>query len=219
MAVKALLFDFDGTLVDTEGPSYHSWREMYEQHGHDLPLERWVHRVGTVTPTDPLQELEKLVGAAFDRDAVLLARRRRADELTRRERLRAGVREYLDDARRLGLLVGIVTSGSSEWVASHLERIGERDGWDCIVCAEYDTALAKPRPTVYLRALNNLGVEASEAVAIEDSPNGVAAAKAAGIVCVAVPNSVTAGLDLSRADLVVESLSELPLEQLLQRLR
>jgi HAD superfamily hydrolase (TIGR01509 family) len=216
--IRALLFDFDGTLVDTEGPSYHSWREMYGRYGHELTLERWVHRVGTVTATDPLAELEELVGGDFDRETVRLERRRRLDELTRRERLRAGVRSYIEDARRLGLRVGIVTSGSNEWVAENLERLGEGDGWDCIVCAEFDTELAKPRPTVYLRALDALGVAAGEAIAIEDSPNGVASAKAARIFCVAVPNAVTKRLDLSAADLVLDSLADRPLEELLRRL-
>jgi HAD superfamily hydrolase (TIGR01509 family) len=218
MAVSALLFDFDGTLVDTEGSSYRTWREIYEQHGSELPLDRWVARVGTIAPTDPLAELEQLLGRKLDRRAIDEARWRRRDELNALEELREGVREYLDDARRLGLKVAIVTSGNREWVAGHLERLGEADGWDTIVCAEFDADIAKPRPTLYLRALDELGLRAEDAVAIEDSPHGIAGAKAAGIYCVAVPNSVTAGLDLSAADLRLESLAELPLPELLSRL-
>lgn len=215
MTVKAMLFDFDGTLIDTEAPSFRAWREIYAAHGQELALDRWVARVGTIGGFEPLDELESLTGMPLDRQAVDAQRQRRRDELVEVELLRAGVREYLDDARRLGLRVGIVTSGPTEWVARHLDRLGESDGWDCIVCADRDAKLAKPAPTLYLRALSALGVSAAEAVAVEDSPNGVRAAKQAGLFCVAVPNSVTADLDLSEADVVVDSLSALPLEELL----
>ena len=215
MAVRAFLFDFGGTLVDTELPSFQAWQEMYGELGHELAHERWVERVGTIGGFDPLGHLESLAGGQLDRDAIRARRIRRREELIRRERLRAGVREYLDAARRLGISVGIVTSAPTEWVAGHLERLGEADGWDCLICADRDAALAKPRPTLYLRALAALDLRAEEAVAIEDSPNGVRAARAAGLFCVAVPNVVTAGLDLSAADITVESLADLPVERLL----
>jgi HAD superfamily hydrolase (TIGR01509 family) len=215
VAVRALLFDFDGTLVDTEGAAYRAWQEVFAERGHELALERWVAAVGTIGGFDPVEELERLDGTAVDRDALKarqLARERALGEL---ELLRAGVPAYLDSARELGLKTGIVTSSSTTWVARHLERLGEADGWDCIVAANGDASVAKPRPTLYLQALELLSVTAAEAVAIEDSPNGVSAAKAAGLFCVAVPNAVTAGLDLERADMVVVSLAELPLTQLL----
>jgi HAD superfamily hydrolase (TIGR01509 family) len=216
VAVRAFLFDFDGTLVDTELPSFRAWQEVYAELGHELTHERWGERVGTIGGFDPLAHLETLADGDFDRESVAARRVRRRDELTARERLRSGVREYLDGARRLGIKVGIVTSGPTEWVSSHLSRLGEADGWDCIVCANYDAAVAKPRPTLYLRALDALDVRADEAVAIEDSPNGVRAAKAAGLFCIAVPNLVTASLDLSAADVTVESLADLPVEGLLR---
>ena len=214
VAVEALLFDFDGTLVDTEGPSYRAWQEIYADHGYELALERWVERVGTIGGFDPLEHLGSLAGA-IDREAIFERRARRRDALTELELLRAGVPEYLEQARRLGLRVGIVTSGPREWVANHLARLGESDGWDCIVCADGDASVAKPAPTLYVRALGALGVGASEAVAIEDSPNGVKAAKRAGVFCVAVPNPVTVSLDLSAADIVVDSLLDLPLDELI----
>jgi beta-phosphoglucomutase-like phosphatase (HAD superfamily) len=77
---------------------------------------------------------------------------------------------------------------------------------------------AKPAPDLYLAVLECLGVAASDAFAIEDSPNGVTAAKQAGLRCVAVPNSITLGLDLSHADILLRSLSEVTLAQLLVRL-
>ena len=99
----------------------------------------------------------------------------------------------------------------------HLRRLEQAVGWDAIVTADSDVERAKPRPTLYLEALGALGLEAAEAIALEDSPNGVRAAKAAGIVCVAVPNSVTAAYGLDEADLVLESLADLPLVRLLEQ--
>ncbi|MEA2644346.1 MAG: hypothetical protein QOG08_1372, partial [Chloroflexota bacterium] len=81
-----------------------------------------------------------------------------------------------------------------------------------------DVNRAKPAPDLYIAVLDCLGVSPSEAFAIEDSPNGVIAAKQAGMLCVAIPNSITAKLDLSQADVVLRSLSDLPLRDLLQRL-
>jgi len=81
-----------------------------------------------------------------------------------------------------------------------------------------DVNHAKPAPDLYIAVLACLGVSPSEAVAIEDSPNGVIAAKQAGMFCVAIPNSITATLDLSQADLVLRSLSDVALRELLHRL-
>ena len=96
-------------------------------------------------------------------------------------------------------------------------RLERAIGWDAIITADHDEERAKPRPTLYLEALDALGVEADEAVAFEDSPNGIRAAKAAGIFVVGIPNAVTQELGLDEADLVVGSLAELPPDELLAR--
>jgi beta-phosphoglucomutase-like phosphatase (HAD superfamily) len=114
------------------------------------------------------------------------------------------------------LKLGIVSSNDRVWVDVHLSRLEIADTWDVIITADGDTERAKPNPAMYVEALTALGVGPTEAVALEDSPHGVAAAKAAGIFCVAIPNEVTAELDLSGADLTVGSLEALPLEQLLE---
>jgi HAD superfamily hydrolase (TIGR01509 family) len=216
--VEALLFDFDGTLVDTESAEYHAWEQIFREHGVELTVERWSSCIGTIGGFEPLEELERAVGA-IDADEVTAARRRRLYELLAREALRPGVAEYLDGAKRLGLKVGIASTSSEEWILSQLARIEHSDPFDCVVCANLDPERAKPRPTVYLEALDQLGVEPESAIAFEDSPNGVTAAKAAGIYTVAVPNRITALLDLRHADLLLESLADVPLEELLGRVR
>jgi HAD superfamily hydrolase (TIGR01509 family) len=215
VAVRALLFDFDGTLVDTESVDLRSWQEVFAAHGVEVPFERFALRIGTLNGPDELDELDALLGSPCDREAVEAERRRRELELLAAEPLRAGVGGYLATARELGLRLGIVSSSPRTWVESGLERLGIADGWSVVACADGDRARCKPSPVLYLEALAALGVPDDEALAFEDSPNGVAAARAAGIFCVAVPNAVTRALDLSGADLLVESLDDLPLDRLL----
>jgi beta-phosphoglucomutase-like phosphatase (HAD superfamily) len=133
----AIIFDFDGLILDTETPEFVAWQEAYAAHGATLDLDEWSRVIGTMEPGwDPGVLLDGYVGSPVDR------------------------------------------------------------------------ARTKPDPAVYRLALSDLGVDAAEAIAVEDSPNGIAAAKAAGLFVVAVPNRMTAGLDVSAADLVLSSLEE-----------
>lgn len=217
--MRGLLFDFDGLLLDTETPSRRAFEDLYRDHGHELPHDRWSTVIGTIgAEFEPYAHLEELVGAQLDRELLDARRRAREDELMDLEDLRPGIEEYLAEADRRGLARAIVSSSSRDWVDRHLGRLGHANGWSAIVTADGDTERAKPRPTLYLEALNEIGVTAAEAIAFEDSPNGVRAAKAAGVFCVAIPNPATQTLALDDADLVLDSLADLPLPDLLARL-
>lgn len=214
--IRALIFDFDGLILDTEEPIYRSWLEVYEAHGEELPFELWVKTVGSTNKAfHPQHHLEERLGRPLERD-VIDRRLGRRTELILAENLLPGVRAYIDAAASLGLKLGVASSSNRDWVSGHLERLGVGDRFDCMRCRD-DVANAKPEPDLYIAVLQCLGVSAAEAVAIEDSPNGVTAAKRAGLFCVAVPNRITAGLDLSGADLVLGSLADLPLPELLVR--
>jgi beta-phosphoglucomutase-like phosphatase (HAD superfamily) len=220
VAIRGLLFDFDGLLVDTESPSRLAFEELYREHGHDLPRDRWATLIGTIgAEFEPYAHLEELVGEPLDREALDERRRRREDELCALEELRPGIEEYRAEAERLGLSTAIVSSSWRGWVDRHLGRLGRTNGWDAIVTADGDTSRAKPRPALYLEALAALQLEPCQAIAFEDSPNGVRAAKAAGLACVAIPNPATSALALDEADLVLESLADVPLTELLERFR
>ena len=215
--IKALVFDFDGLILETETPAYETWAEIYRDHGHELPRERWVENIGAATwPFDALEHLASLVTTPFDRDAVKARRESRKAEILATLETMAGVRDYLRDAQRLGLKVGVASSASEAYVCGHLERLAVRDGIDAVVCRDH-VARGKPFPDLYLRAVEELGVAAGEAIAFEDSLNGIAAAKAAGLHCVAVPNPITAALDLSGADVRLDSLGAQSLEVLIAR--
>jgi len=221
VAIRAFLFDFDGLILDTEVASRAGWELLYRDHGHELPRDLWATLVGTThAPWSPMEHLEELVGEPLEREALNARRYAHEIALIEAEELRPGIADYLAAARRHGLKRAIVSSSNNDWVEMHLERLGEAAGWDAICTANRDPGRAKPSPTLYLEALELLGVAAGEAVAFEDSPNGVKAATAAGIFCVAVPNEVTRdlGLEDAGADLLLDSLADLPPEELLSRL-
>ena len=206
--------------METEGPAYQSWREVYAEHGHELPIADWAGALGTLNGFDPVAHLEGLMGADLpDADDIRKRRRLRKHQLVEAAGFRAGVERYLDDARYLGLKVAIVTSDSTEWIEWNLERLGRSAGWDCINSADGDVKKAKPDPHLYRAALAHLGIDADQAVAIEDSPNGIKAAKAAGLFCVVTPNEVTVQLDLNAGDLILESLDRMPLRELLRSIQ
>jgi HAD superfamily hydrolase (TIGR01509 family) len=205
--LRAVIFDFDGLILDTEVPEYMSWCELYESYGQTLPLETWCLAVGTRNGFDPYAHLESLVLKPVDRAVVRLNIRARTKELLTQSAPLPGVIERLDEARSLGLGVAIASSSDHADVYPHLERHGIVPGIQAVVCAATDGLAAKPDPALYLEALRLLDVAAHEAIAFEDSRNGVTAAKVAGIACVAVPNEITKGMDLSHADAILPSLA------------
>ena len=115
------------------------------------------------------------------------------------------------------MATAIVSSSTSDWIARHLERLGRVNGWDAIVAADGDVSRAKPEPALYLEALDALGLQPDEAIAFEDSLNGIRAAKGAGIFTVAVPNPITQTFALDEADLLLESLEDVSLNELIER--
>jgi HAD superfamily hydrolase (TIGR01509 family) len=214
--VRAVIFDFDGLILDTEEPVFRSWVEVYEEHGAQLPFERWVEIVGsTTTGFHPQRHLEELLGRPLQQE-VLDRRVVRRTEFVHAKELLPGVLQHIEEARVLGLKLGVASSSTTEWVTGHLARLGILDRFDCLRCRD-DVAKVKPAPDLYLAMLECLGVSAAEAFAIEDSPNGITAAKQAGLRCVAIPNSITARLDLSQADVVLSSLAEVSLAELMTR--
>lgn len=210
--IAALLFDFDGLLYDSETSAYETWRELYAEHGVDFPQELWSRQVMGRPPGtsgfDPLEHLSQLTGERFDRARVLAERTARRNEMLPHA-LIDGADELLAAARERGLRTAIVTSNGATQIAEHLARAGATHEFDAIVTADGDPERGKPSPTLYLEALARLVVDADDAIAFEDSPNGVASAKAAGLYCVVVPNALTAGAPgLERADLALGSLAD-----------
>jgi len=215
--IRALIFDFDGLILETEGPSYKSWEEVYQSFGLTLPFSIWSTIIGTTQGGfDPRLELQKQVSRQVDWDVVESRRQASEQALIEAQPVLPGVEQYLQDARRLGLKTGLASSSSCNWVIGHLKRLGLVDHFDCI-CASDDVQHTKPDPELYHSVLCGLGVRPNEAIALEDSPIGIRAAKQAGVYCVVVPNPLTSQLILNQADLLLGSLAEMSLEQLLNK--
>lgn len=209
---KALLFDFDGLILDTETPEVKAWEWMFAQHGLEYPREVWESIVGK----GPDQIVE--------RPEVLLKRMAELDErpealyTTFRTRYfqvldkapRPGVVALLESATELGYELHVVSSSEKRWVDGHLTDLGLRDKFLTLTTRE-ECANTKPAPDLYLKSLEKNGLEASGVWAFEDSLNGLTAAKAAGIRTIVCPNPTTAHLNFSKADRVVSSLEEVTL--------
>ena len=215
--IRAIIFDFDGLIVDTEEPIFRAWQRIYRERGAELPLEQWLTIIGTSSgPFDPVIDLGERIGMRLDRAEMKALQRLYYQESTTTQDLLPGVRRYLDEAVELHLKTAIASSSGRAWIEEHLERLGIANRFDAVLSRD-DVGRPKPDPDLYLAALARVGVAADEAIALEDSSNGIKAATAAGIFCVAVPNSMTASMDLSLADLRLASLEEMPLRELILR--
>lgn len=215
MPTRALVFDFDGTLADTESAVLRAWQEVFREHGTELPMDAWYAVIGTQHTTPAMFALLAEHAPGIDPEAMRPRTRARVFELLETLGPREGVPAYLETAKDLGLELAVASSSSGAWVNPHLERLGLARYFDAVLTG--DLHKAKPDPDLYLAALDALGTDATETVAFEDTPHGVTAAKAAGLTCVAVPNAITASLDFGQADVVLPSFTAKPLEALLTR--
>jgi len=205
--LKALIFDFDGLMIDSETAIAATWREVYAGHGLEFPEHLWRRMVGTREHDDLLwNNLAEQTGLDLDLATLEPARKARGVEFANRLPLLPGVSAHLDAAREAGLALAVASSSSAWWVLDHLERLGLAGHFDA-VCTKELAAKSKPDPGIYLVALERLGVAAADALAFEDSGAGVSAARAAGLRVVAVPGSFSEHMDFSAADVRVASLA------------
>lgn len=213
--LEAIVFDFDGTILDTETPDFQTWQEVYRSHGAELPLEVWLQCVGGGTGEfAPDDYLEELLGRKIDRERLRTERRKRFLDRVRVEPVMPGVLELIDAAERRGVRLAVASSSDRKWVESHLERLGLRGRFAAIVTAD-DVERVKPDPALYRLAAQKLEVLPARAIAIEDSYNGMLGAQRAGLRCVSVPNSVTSDSDFSGADLCLDSIASIAPDELI----
>ena len=220
--IKALIFDFDGLILDTETPEYFAWQNIYREHGFELPHEEWGKIIGGsgLSNFDAAEHLSLLSQGRLDSTSLRARHHLECDAAIAGASILPGVLEYIRDAKRLGLKLAIASSSPHSWVDGHAKRLRIFDHFDVVVCADdVGVGRTKPNPDLFLSALNQLQVGKEAAVIFEDSPNGVTAANRAGIFVVAVPNPVTSLLSLEGADLILKSLSDLSLSELLHKVQ
>lgn len=216
--IRALIFDFDGLILETEWPCFQAWQEIYREYNCDLPFEKWTACVGgTDQDFDPHVYLESLLGQTLSSEELKERFSRRLTVLVEELSILPGVEHYVSEARRLGLKVGLASNSSRRWVHGHLQRLGLYDQFDVIKCKD-EVSNPKPDPDLYLAVLDELNIPAEQAIAFEDSPHGVMAARRAGIFCVAVPTAITKLLPLDHASMRLTSLADIPLESLLAQI-
>jgi HAD superfamily hydrolase (TIGR01509 family) len=212
--ITGVVFDFDGLILDTEMPSYLSWLEVFERFGCELDEDEHAMTIGAHFNRWDLL-VERATVPLPPREEIVAAKNQRHHELIGQAVVQPGVVDWLDQAAAAGLPMAIASSSDSSWVRGHLERLGLLDRFASISCCENGVP-PKPAPDCYLTACAAIHVAPANALAVEDSANGVHAAKAAGMWCVAVPNPLTRRLDLSAADLQLESLADITLAEVLQ---
>jgi len=215
MSIQGIIFDFDGLICDTESTELHAWEKLYADFGVPFPFEEYQKTIGSVHNDEtPLWLLKELVGDRF----VLAEAREKLHEYhkvhNKIEPMRLGVLDYLKDAENMGLKIGLASSSPLSWVGFHLDRLGIRGYFDCIRTFD-DVHQTKPDPQLFLLTLECLSLAASKTIALEDSINGVMAAKSAGLITIAVPNAVTRRFTFGNADLTISSLEEMPLDELI----
>ncbi|MFD1955459.1 HAD family hydrolase [Paenibacillus thailandensis] len=212
--IKAIVFDFDGTILDTETPWFEAFREAYRARGAELSLETFSACIGTsLDAFNPYEFINTLIEKPVEPESFKKEIRDRHAALMKQVRMQPGIQAYLDAAKQAGLKIGLASSSSRAWIDKHVNLLGIAHYFDCIRTSD-DVNKVKPDPELYRQALEALNVSPQEAVAIEDSPNGSRAAVAAGMHCVVVPTPVTRSLAFDPACLMADCLTDVEFERL-----
>jgi len=222
LRIKALIFDFDGLILDTETPEFHVWQAIYHEHGFELPHDEWGKIVGGygLSHFDAAEHLTHLSQGRLDTVSLRTRHSSESGALTLSQPILPGIIDIIHEAKCLKLKLAIASSSPHSWVDTHAKRLGIFNHFDAIICADdVGFGRTKPNPDLFLLALKQLQVHRNESVVFEDSPNGVKAANRAGIFVVAVPNPVTSLLRIEGANLTVRSLTDLSLPELFDKVK
>jgi HAD superfamily hydrolase (TIGR01509 family) len=211
----AVIFDFDGVILDSETPEFESHRRVYELCDAELTREEWCGQIGTWSPG--LEDRWHAVlcersSRPLDRETFEREKRRIFQELVPREPMR-GIRELLNALAAAGIPRAIASSGPARWVVLAVDGLALTSFFGAIVTGD-DIVRRKPAPDGYLEAARRLGADPTRSIAIEDSGPGIVAARAAGLKTVAIPHPLTEGHDLTGADLRVSHAGELTVARL-----
>lgn len=218
--LKALIFDFDGLVLDTETPEFTAWQNIYQEYGFELPFEEWEKIVGGygLSTFDAAEHLALLSSGKIDAVSSKARYRKESDAMILASSILPGVINLIQSAKGEGLKVAIGSSSPHSWVDGHTQRLGIYDLFDFIICQDdVEKGKTKPFPDIYLKALEQLEIKNHEAIVFEDSPNGVLASRRAGIFVVAVPNELTLQMNV-QGDLTVSSLAEISLQDLTEKI-
>lgn len=214
--MKAIIFDFDGTLLDTESAEFIVWQAFYRRFGQVLDPQEWGRGIGTWGGFDPWADLESKIAKPLPRETLVPEHRAEVLRLIESSNLLPGCKNLLLEAKAANLKLAIASSSDMGWVSDWTQKHGIFTLFDAFA-TRHEVENVKPDPALFLLALHKLGLEAKDAVVIEDSPNGAKAALAAGIACVVVPNTVTKMLRFPEGVIRLETLGGVTLAELLAK--
>lgn len=216
--IQVVIFDFDGTIIDTETPWFQAYEKVYEEYGFALSMEDWSKCIGTTFDAfNPELNLLTLLNNKVDASEIKGKTKRYYEQLMLTQRVRPGIVQCLNDAKTMGLGIAIASSSRLEWIKGYLVEHALLRYFEVIITADV-VGKVKPDPELYNRVLSHFNCEARMALAFEDSPNGLKAANAADVHCVVVPNDVTCNLDFGGHEFVVKDLSKTTLSELMKKL-
>ncbi len=216
-----ILFDFDGLILDTETPIFQAWQRKFREYGKELSLEEWAQILGkSNNELGPIEGLLQEFPNPKVKEQILAEVSQEERSLVMKQTPLPGAVELIVKSHQEGLKLGIVSSSDQDWVHSHMKRLRLLDYFDHTSCAD-EVEEAKPDPALYHLGLEKMGVDPDRVVVLEDSPNGVLAAKRAGLYCIAVPNQLTRQLSFSNdggaPDMVLNTLNEFPWDELMRK--
>ncbi|MED0702677.1 MULTISPECIES: HAD family hydrolase [Aeribacillus] len=212
--IKAIIFDFDGLIIDTETPWFEAYKETLGYYNVDLPLEHYVKSVGSDN-TVLYEFFKQQLGESCNIEEIDAKAESIYKEKMKAPQAREGVKDYLQEANDLGYKIAIASSSTREWVTHYLDELGVLNYFNTIITQD-DVEKVKPAPDLYLKAVDALNISSNEALAFEDSLNGLQAALAAGLKCVIVPNPVTESLPFENYDLRLQSMAEKSLSDVIK---
>ena len=214
--IRAIIFDFDGTIIDTETAWYKVFKDAYKKYGVDLSLATYSQCLGTSLQSfNPYTHLSTHHGISMDLEEFRTTIQQNYAKLIDQELMRPGILNLLQEAKLAGLKIGLASSSHRDWIDKFVDQLGIRDYFECY-CTADTVSNVKPDPELYLQALGQLGVNPNEAIAIEDSPNGARAAVAAGLHTVVIKNTLTKQLSFSQGHYTIESLEHYGLRELIE---
>ncbi|KWW17616.1 MULTISPECIES: HAD family hydrolase [Peribacillus] len=214
--IKAVIFDFDGLILDTETAWYEAYKETMVFYEADLPLERFVTCIGTDN-TELNAFFKSQLGDRYNSEEIETKAKSLHEGKMKTPKAREGVKEYLEEAKNAGYKIALASSSSKEWVTLYLEKLGLLHYFEAIITGD-DVDKVKPAPDLYIKAIEVLKIDPTEAVAFEDSLNGLQAALKAGLKCVIVPNPVTEALAFEHHHLRLQSMREKSLADVIRQI-
>ncbi|WP_408071612.1 HAD family hydrolase [Butyrivibrio sp. JL13D10] len=186
--VKAVLFDLDGTLIDTERIYQIVWPQTIEHFGYKMTRQQALQLRSLGRPFAP-EKFREWYGDDFDYHEAREYRKKLFEDIIKKEgiSLKPGAKEILSYLKDRGILISTATATDEERTERYLKKVGLFEYFDKICCATM-VKEGKPKPDIYLYAADKVGVPKENCLAVEDAPNGVRSASSAGIKTIYIPD-------------------------------